>query len=431
MTSRKVVLMAGLLAGVVGLTGCGSDDDSGSNNNNNNNGQTPTVVRVSGAITSNTTWTSNNSYLLQGAVFVRAGATLTIQAGTTVVGERSSLGTLVIDRGARIVAQGTETNPIVMTSERPAGQRRRGDWGGLIINGAAPLNVPGGEKVGEGDTGRFGGSNPNDDSGILRYVRVEFAGIEFSPDNELNGVAFQGTGAATICDHIQVTFNQDDGFEWFGGTTACKYLVSTANGDDSFDWTDGWQGRGQFWVAQQKGDEADAGFESDNLAGSVDAQPRSSPTIYNVTLIGAPGTQDGTGSTNGMVLRVGTGGELRNFIVLGFKRAGVDVRDASITQANNGGLTFRNAIVHGNGTGTILGATGWLADATVSQENPLLGDPYNLAAPNWQPSATGPARSGAIPPATPPNDGFFEPANFIGAIGSTDWTRGWTTSAQN
>jgi hypothetical protein len=420
--------LAAAAALTLGLTACGDDGgDSGSGNDGGGSGGQ--VVRVSGSITSNTTWTSANTYLLQGAVFVRAGATLTIQAGTRVVGEKSSLGTLVIDRGARIDAQGTGTNPIVMTSDRNPGSRARGDWGGLIINGAAPLNVPGGQKEGEGDTGQFGGNNPNDSSGVLRYVRVEFAGIEFSPDNELNGIAFQGVGAGTACDHLQVHYNLDDAFEWFGGTAACKYLVGTGAGDDTFDWTDGWTGRGQFWVGQQKGDDADAGFESDNLEGAVDASPRSSPTLFNVTLIGAPGTTDGTGSTNGMVLRRGTGGNLRNFIVLGFKQRGVDVRDRSVAMAQDGTLVFGNAIVHGNGGASFNGYTGW---ANVSQENPQLGDPFNLAAPNWQPAAGSPARSGAVPVAAPPNDGFFEAANFIGAIGATDWTKaGWVTAAQN
>ncbi len=415
-------------ATVVGLYGCGDDASSGSGSGNSGSGSAANVVRVSGAITSATTWTADNTYLLQGAVFVRPGATLTIQAGTRVVGERSSLGTLVVDRGARIIAQGTEQSPIVMTSERTAGSRARADWGGLIINGAAPLNVPGGVKLGEGDTGQFGGSNPNDDSGILRYVRVEFAGIEFSPDNELNGIAFQGVGAATACDHLQVHFNQDDAFEWFGGTVACKYLLGTAAGDDTFDWTDGWTGRGQFWIGQQKGDDADSGFESDNHAGDVDAPPRSNPTIFNATLIGAPGTQDGDGSANGMVLRVGTAGMFRNFIVLGFKRVGVDVRDASITQASRGTLSFANSIVHGNGQGSFKGYTAW---EDVSADNPQLGDPYNVSAPNFTPAAGGPARSGAVPVATPPNDGFFESADFIGGVGATNWTSGWTTSAQN
>jgi hypothetical protein len=397
-------MLAAAAALALGLSGCSSDNSS--SDTGNSGGSTPTVTRVSGSITSNTTWTSDNTYLLQGAVFVRAGATLTIEAGTKVVGEKSSLGTLVIDRGAKIIAQGTATNPIVMTSDRSQGSRARGDWGGLILNGAAPLNVPGGVKEGEGDTGEFGGTDPNDNSGILRYVRVEFAGIEFSPDNELNGIAFQGVGAATACDHLQVHYNLDDAYEWFGGTAACKYLIGTAAGDD-----------------------ADSGIEADNLEGAVDALPRSAPTIYNVTLIGDPGTANGAESANGMVLRRGTGGDLRNFIVLGFKRIGVDVRDRAIDMAKNGTLVFGNAIVHGNGGGTLNGYTGW---ANVSQEDPQLGDPYNLSSPNWQPAAGGPARNGAVVVATPPNDGFFESTDFIGAIGGTDWTKaGWVTSAQN
>jgi hypothetical protein len=425
--TRDGFRLATVAALALGLSACG--DDSSDSGNGNDGGSTPQVTRVSGSITSSTTWTSSNTYLLQGAVFVRSGATLTIEAGTRIVGEKSSLGTLVIDRGARIVAQGTAERPIVMTSDRNQGSRARGDWGGLIINGAAPINLPGGVKEGEGDTGEFGGTNPNDNSGILRYVRVEFAGIEFSPDNELNGIAFQGVGAATACDHLQVHYNLDDGFEWFGGTVACKYLVATGEGDDSFDWTDGWTGRGQFWVAQQKADDADSGFESDNLGGAVDSSPRSSPTIFNVSLIGAPSSADGSGSANGMVLRAGTGGTLRNFIVLGFKQRGVDVRDRSVALAQDGTLSFANSIVHGNGGVAFNGFTNW---ANVSQENPQLGDPYNLSAPNWQPATASPARSGAIPVASPPNDGFFESANFIGAIGATDWTKaGWVTAAQN
>jgi hypothetical protein len=420
--------LAAVTALALGISGCSSSDDGGSDSGSSG-GSGAQVTRVSGSVASNTTWNASNTYLLQGAVFVRVGATLTIEAGTRIVGEKSSLGTLIVERGARIVAQGTETQPIVMTSDRNAGSRARGDWGGLIINGSAPLNIPSGVKEGEGDTGEFGGTNPADNSGILRYVRVEYAGIEFSPDNELNGIAFQGVGAGTACDHLQVHYNLDDAFEWFGGTVACKYLVGTASGDDTFDWTDGWTGRGQFWVGQQKGDDADAGFESDNLSGAVDATPRSNPTIYNVSLIGAPSTVDGTQSGNGMVLRVGTGGTFRNFIVLGFKQRGVDVRDRSIALAQDGTLSFANAIVHGNGGGAFNGYTAW---ANVSQDDPQLADPFNLTAPNWQPAAGGPARNGAIAVATPPNDGFFESANFIGAVGATDWTRaGWVTAAQN
>jgi hypothetical protein len=387
---------------------------------------------VNGEITSDTVWTPNNQYLLQGVVFVRAGATLTIQAGTTIAGDQASTGTLVVDRGARLVAQGDASNPIVFTSSAAPGSRARGQWGGLILNGFAPLNIPGGEKEGEGGTGTFGGNDPNDSSGVLRYVRVEFAGVEFSPDNELNGIAFQGTGAGTACDHIQVHFNLDDGFEWFGGTTACKYLVSSAAGDDSFDWTDGWTGRGQFWIAQQRGDDADNGFEADNLSSNVDAQPRSAPTIYNTTLIGDPDENEGTQSDVGMVLRRGTGGEFRNFIVQGFKEIGVSVADDATTRLVGGELTMANSIVTGNGQGAFAGENGrWLNDPTNSGADPEIADPYNLASPSFMPSASGAARNGSVPVAAPPGDGFFEPVDYIGAMGATDWTQGWTDFSQN
>jgi hypothetical protein len=421
----RFLLMAALAAASLGV-GCGENLDDILTD------PTPSgAERLSGSITTSRTLTADKAYILSGAVFVRSGATLTIRPGTTIFGEKSTLGALVIERGARIDAQGTADSPIIMTSDQPAGRRARGDWGGLIINGSAPLNIPGGVKSGEGDTGQFGGTNAADNSGTIRYVRVEFAGIEFSPDNELNGIAFQGVGSGTTCDHLQVHYNQDDGFEWFGGTVSCKFLLATAAGDDSFDWTDGWSGRGQFWVAQQKGDDADAGFEADNLEGNVEVQPRSNPTIFNVTLIGDPGTTNGAESTNGMVLRRGTAGTLRNFIVTGFKQRGVDVRDASVAQAQSGALSMANSIVFGNTTGSVNGFTTWLTAGMVQTVDPQIAAPFNLSAPNFQPSASGPARNGSVAVAAPPGDGFFESVNFIGAVGANDWTKGWTTSAQN
>ena len=157
-----------------------------------------------------------------------------------------------------------------------------------------------------GDTGEYGGTDPEDSSGILRYVRVEFAGIEFSPDNELNGIAFQGVGSGTVVDYVQVHFNQDDGIEFFGGTVNAKHLYCTGIRDDSFDWTDGWTGKGQFWVAQQRGDDADNGFEADNNGDDNEANPRSNPTIYNVTLVGGSGR---TGKRYGSAATRGHGGD--------------------------------------------------------------------------------------------------------------------------
>ena len=156
-----------------------------------------TQVNVQSNITSDTTWTADNVYVLLAPIFVETGATLTIEPGTTILGEKAGLGTLIVARGGRLIAEGTREAPIVFSSAQPIGTRATQDWGGLIINGAAPINVPGGEAFGEGDTGAYGGTNPDDSSGSIRYVRVEYAGIEFSPDNELNGIAFQGVGRGT------------------------------------------------------------------------------------------------------------------------------------------------------------------------------------------------------------------------------------------
>ena len=168
------------------------------------------VIVVTGVIDGTENWTNNFYYVLRGAVFVLAGATLNIQAGTRVIGESGSVGTLIVLRGGRINAIGTREQPIVFTSDQAVGNRSRGDWGGLIINGNAPVNLDGGLGFGEADTGVYGGDDPNDNSGTLRYVRVEFAGVEFSPDNELNGIAFQGVGRGGTYEFIQVHMNRDD-----------------------------------------------------------------------------------------------------------------------------------------------------------------------------------------------------------------------------
>jgi len=400
-------------------------------------GLTKPVRVVRGRITGNTTLDSQSHYVLRGAVFVAQGATLTIQAGTTVVGETATLGTLVVERGGRLVAIGTPTAPIVFTSDQPIGGRARGDWGGLIINGNAPVNLTGGVGIGEGDTGVYGGNDPNDNSGILRYVRVEYAGIEFSPDNELNGIAFQGVGRGTQVDHIQVKHNKDDCVEFFGGTVDIKRVIVTSCGDDSVDWTFGWTGRAQFVVVQQQGDDADNGIEADNNANNNDLLPRSAPTIYNITLIGDPDANEGNESDDGMEIREGTAGIIRNFIVMGFKENGIDFSNTStLNQWANGSLSLSNGIMFNNG---LLSGTGTFdsnsrplltAVSSIVVANPGLIDPFNHDHPNYRPSDAATLAGGQLAPATPPNDGFFEVTTFIGALSpdpAQDWTRtGWT-----
>lgn len=389
---------------------------------------------IRGRFTSGTTVLTNDTYwVLRGAVFFQNTARLAIQPGTTIIGETATRGTLVIDRGAQILADGTKTAPIVFTSDQPVGQRARGDWGGLIINGRAPVNLPGGIGLGEGDTGAYGGTDPNDNSGILRYVRVEFAGIEFSPDNELNGIAFQGVGRGTIVEHIQVSHNKDDGIEMFGGTVDIKRAVLTYIGDDSIDWTFGWSGRMQFAIVQQRGDNADRGIEADNNGNNNDLLPRSNPAIFNITLVGDRDTNEGPESTTGMTLREGTAGTIRNAIVYGFKGNGIQVStSATLAQAASGALSVANSIVFNNGTNLHSSTSGLLSHAggTLSIVDPELTTPFSHTAPVFRPRAGSPALTLAF--AVPPNDGFFEVARFIGALNANiddDWTLGWTSYA--
>ncbi len=283
------------------------------------------VIVVTGEIDGTENWTNNFYYVLRGAVFVPEGATLNIAAGTRVIGESGSVGTLIVRRGGRLNALGTREQPIVFTSDQPVGSRSRGDWGGLIINGRAPVNIEGGEGVGEADTGIYGGDNPNDNSGSLRYVRVEFAGVEFSPDNELNGIAFQGVGRGGTYEFIQVHMNRDDALEWFGGTADIKYAVASNAADDSFDWTFGWSGRAQFIAVHQRADDADNGIEADNNEFNNNLLPRSNPQIYNITLCGDPSTALGPEAVRAANLRRGTAFTIRNFLVTGFKTTGFQI----------------------------------------------------------------------------------------------------------
>ena len=418
--------------------------------------------QVSGRITSDTTFASDNVYLLTGAVFIESPARLTIEAGTTIYGQSETSGTLVIARGAQILANGTAEAPIVMTSDQLVGERARGDWGGLIINGNAPLNVPGAEAEGEGGTGVYGGDDPDDDSGHLYYLRVEFAGTELSPDNELNGIAFQGVGRKTEVDHVMVKLNKDDGLEFFGGTVEVKHVICFAIADDSYDWTDGWQGKGQFLIAMQMGDDADQGIEADNNGDANDLTPRSNPTIYNMTLVGDPYEYPGLESDTGILLREGTAATIRNFIVTGFKEASIDVdHAATFQQVSDGALTLASGIIQGNCS--VEGCDGeFLPDSDDAESSistaefvkdsddvhiglePMIGEaaseecqfcPYSLLQPerNFRPRAGSPAVNGQVSPTVPPNDGFFDVigGTFIGAVGpedsgEEDWFTGWT-----
>ena len=305
---------------------------------------------LSGTITEDITLTADKQYLLRGGVFIgddEAETVLTIEAGTTIYGESSTDGMLSIRRNSRIIAEGTAEAPIVFTSSKEPGSRSRGDWGGLIINGNAPINACADEAAvnceafGEGGTGFYGGDNPEDDSGILKYLRVEFAGTLVSPENELNGIAFQGVGSGTTVEYIQVHMNADDGVEFFGGTVFAKYILISSVGDDSLDWTDGWQGGAQYVILHQSDDNGDNGIEADNNGENNEAEPRSNPSLANFTVIGSP---DSESSDIGILLREGTAASIMNFAVLGFNESCLSINNAAtVTQADRGNITMSHS----------------------------------------------------------------------------------------
>ncbi len=377
----------------------------------------------------------NKLYLLRGGVFITK--LLRAQPGTVIHGLPGSF--IVVNQGAKMDLPGTVEQPIVFTSAAPQGTKRRGDWGGFIVNGRAPINVPGGTAQGEGNTGTYGGTNANDSSGLMRYVRVEYGGFAISPENELNCIAFQGVGAGTTIEFVQAAFGGDDGFEFFGGTVNAKNLVSTGASDDSFDWTFGWNGKVQFAVAQQRANEADRAIEADNNENDFNFAPRSSPRLMNFTLVGDPrttGAQSGPGSTQGAELRRGTAGDLRNFIIINFKNVGLRISDqATFDQVTADTLQIRSVIFFNNGAGLPAPAnfSGATANALgtkgvkIMEADPNLRDPQNLTAPDFRPNAGSPALLAANAEPPPAGDTFFTATNFVGAFdANNDWTLGWT-----
>lgn len=228
-------------------------------------------------------------YLLKGWVYVDAGAKLRIPAGTVIKGDKQTMAALIVEPGGYVEMKGTKDAPIVMTSEQPAGQRRPGDWGGLIICGKA-RNNQGTQQIEGGPTTIHGGEDDADNSGIYQYVRVEFAGYPFDTDKEINGITFGSVGSGTIVDHLQVSYSNDDSYEWFGGTVNCKYLVAYKGWDDEFDTDNGFSGTVQYCLSIRDPRIADTsqsnGFESDNNASGAETAPFTSATFRNITFIG-------------------------------------------------------------------------------------------------------------------------------------------------
>ena len=411
-------------------------------------GKAQSTITVSGDITSNTTWTANNQYVLSGFVYVTSGAELTIEPGTIIKGDKTSKGTLIITRGSKIHAQGTSTQPIIFTSGEPLGARTYGDWGGLILLGNAPINDPAGEKVIEGGIdavkGLYGGTDVADNSGIVEFVRIEFPGIAFQPNNEINGLTCGGVGNLTTLNHIQVSYSGDDSYEFFGGTVNAKNLIAFRGLDDDFDTDFGFSGNLQFIVALRDSNVADVsgsnGFESDNDAtGSVNA-PLTHATISNATIIGPlvnATTMINSNFKRGAHIRRSSEESIYNSIITGFP-VGLLVDGTNCeTSATSGGLDIKNTILAGCLTnlavasGSTWDIAGWYGTGLFANEiqtnvsDVQLTDPNNYSAPNFLPQVSSSALLGADFTSPRIATSFFDAVTYRGAFGTTDWTTGW------
>ena len=396
------------------------------------------ICVLKGTYKTNVRLTSNYEYLLSGAVFIggdnKDSASITMDAGVKVYGE-SGADVLVISRGSKIHVNGTKAAPVIMTAaiDSIATRDTVGQWGGLVINGNAPINtcVIGTAQAfctaeGEASTGLYGGSNAADNSGNLNYLQVKYAGYLITPVNELNGIALQGVGNGTLIDYVQVHNNADDGIEFFGGTVDAKHLYLTGNEDDSLDWTYGWTGKVQHVVIMHNDRTgthvADKGMEADNNDLGFDNLPRSKPTISNVTMIGS------ATSGGAMNIRRGTGAILRNFVIAGFEKACLKMDDiATYTNAGTsvasltGNLTMTSSVMNCTKLYTEFAGAPWTSqswfEAQTGNSTAAVGMTtyINNAAVN--------ART-----ATTITDSFFDVTSYIGAVKDVagDWSAGWT-----
>lgn len=409
-------------------------------------------------------------YTLKGYVYVNNGATLTIAAGSVIVGSVTSTekAALIIERGSKLIANGTETEPIIFTSGQPAGSRAVGDWGGIILLGKAPTNRPTSPApIIEGGVNRpFGGNDPNDNSGSLRYVRIEFSGVAAEPGSEINGLTCGGVGAGTTLENIQVSYGGDDAYEFFGGTVNAKNLIAFATYDDDYDFDFGFTGKIQFAVSlRDKPSDIDQanGIECDNDGSGTNATPYTKPVLSNLTLIG-PYDANGASSFHGYSnrWRRATRFVLRNSVLLAHIKAGFSIESgSSATDYINNQSEFKDNLIGVQANPYLIDSAGARAIATNTYPaNPMsstdrasmiadalarmtakatadnntvlanrdaaqLTDPFSLNAPNFTPKAGSPALTGASFTGL---DNFFKSdIQYRGAFGTTNWANGWSS----
>lgn len=398
------------------------------------------AVRIDSDITTDTVWETGNRYVLEDKVFVDS-AQLTIEPGVVVEGEPGSA--LIVTTGAKLFARGSRNQPVVFTSAKPEGERARGDWGGVVLLGKAPVNEPDAAIEGVPETdlrGRFGGSDEDHSCGVLQYTRIEFAGFEVYKNNELNGLTLGGCGSNTIVQNVQVHRALDDGIEMFGGTVDLKNILVTGAADDSIDWDWGWRGRVQFAVIQQHSDVGDNAFEGDNNGSDHAARPRSEPVFYNVTLHGSGRSAK---QHRAILLREGSGGHFHNMIIDGFAIEALDTRDEVNALVGLNVLAFSHNLLSNNGSlgNAAVGSEAedddfgfnedeWIRTPSLfnvlQADSGLQASARSETSPQFRPRGM----LGTMKAKRPPKSEFFdESAEYQGAINpraTSSWLDDWT-----
>lgn len=435
------------------------------------------TITLEGRINADTILRKQNTYILKGLVYIVGNHTMTIEPGTVIKGSYSGsdVAALVITRGSRINARGTAMEPIIFTSASPNPQS--GDWGGIVICGRASVNtsyngtpntiqVEGGIDNASGDGIGGGGTSPDDDdnSGVLSYVRIEFAGYAFQPDKEINSLTLAAVGRGTTIDHIQIVYAKDDAIEWFGGTVNCKYLITYKTQDDDFDTDNGYSGKVQFGIIIRDSLIADISnseaFESDNNSGGTTATPKTTAIFSNITAIGPRATTANVGNSlfrGATHIRRNTAISIFNTIILGWPRGiELDATTGTSTALNieDSTLRLRNITIAGCATPTRFSGT---AGATISNDaafntwftQPYFGNdilpnasdakliqPFNYSAPDPTPFAGSNGNQkilsgGGFTDNRFSGDTFFDKtATFRGGVAPAgdlaNWWKGWT-----
>jgi hypothetical protein len=462
----KQLFTFGLVA-IIALSGCRKIEVDGTTTNNGGNGNGSENTTLEGRIKENRTLKADYTYKLRGLVYVTDGAVLTIEPGTKIVGETGQKGGLIITRGAKLIADGTLDKPIVFTSE--SASPIRGDWAGIVLLGNAPTNssyngtagvgeIEGGVNNSDG-LGLYGGNNPADNSGILRYVRIEYAGYAFLPDKEINGLTFGGVGNQTVVDYVQVSYSNDDAFEWFGGTVNCKHLIAFRSLDDDFDTDNGFAGKIQFGIVLRDSAVADISkseaFESDNDANGSALLPQTSAVFSNITALGPKAALNNIGNSLfswGAQIRRNSTINIFNSIIAGWPNGLlIDASKGTPTDNNiftaSPSLNVQNTIIAGCPAPVVYSVSPSIPTGktqndivdwynTAAYSNSILANnadlgltaPFNYTAPDFNPgSAASPAATGAsfASPKLPAS--FFTSVAYKGAcaVGDT-WWKTWT-----